>query len=818
LFPTFLIPKKDGRVRWISDFRALNKVIKRRVYNLPKIQDILNRRSGYSFFTKLDISMQYYTFELDDESKELCTIVTPFGHYRYNRLPMGVNQSPDIAQEVMEELFRHQEEVDCYIDDVGVFNASWEEHLVSLKKVLTTLQDNNFTVNPLKCEWGVKETDWLGYWLTPNGLRPWKKKIDAIMALKRPETVTQLRSFLGAVNFYRDMYPKRSHILAPLTRLVGHKSKGKVPWTDDCQKAFDTMKALLAKDAFLRYPDHNKPFNIYVDASDLQLGAAIVQEGIPVAYYSRKLNAAQKNYTVGEKELLSVVETLKEFRTMLYGCQEIHVYTDHKNNTFQNLQTQRVLRWRLFLEDYGVHFHYIKGKTNTLADALSRLPFDERQKTESNPSMNLQELQRQLDKDIDPFDDFYSMAIDNAYDCFVHLPASEGIPFVLSYNSIQTAQVGDARLAQLKLDHPTKFVSNTIAPNVDVHCYIAGPNEPWKIYLPTSLLHDAVRWYHTALGHLGQNRLYDTISAHLYHPDLKTKVEDVVGRCDTCQRQKNVLRGHGHTAPREAIANPWREVAVDSIGPWKLKVHNQEVEFKALTIIDQVTNLVELVRLDNGTAAEAALKFNNTWLSRYPKPVHCIHDQGSEFIGYRFQQMLAENSIQSHPISTKNPQANAICERMHQTVGNTLRALYALNPPDGVESANQLVDTALANAMFATRAAFHGSLKASPGSLAFSRDMILDIPVIADWTLIRQRRQQLIDQRLIAANRKRFALDYRVGDEVLKLAYKPGKLDSRVDAGPYRIEAVHTNGTVTLRINPYTIERVNIRRIKPYKR
>jgi RNase H-like domain found in reverse transcriptase len=145
------------------------------------------------------------------------------------------------------------------------------------------------------------------------------------------------------------------------------------------------MKALLARDAFLQYPDHNKRFDIYCDASDLQLGAAILQEVMPVADFSRKLNSAQCNYTVGKKEILSIAETLKEFRTMLYCCPNIHVFMDHKNNTFDCLQTQHVLQWQLFLDDCSITFHYIKGNSNLLADALSCLPFDERQNTYASP-------------------------------------------------------------------------------------------------------------------------------------------------------------------------------------------------------------------------------------------------------------------------------------------------------------------------------------------------------------------------------------------------------------------------------------------------
>jgi hypothetical protein len=306
------------------------------------------------------------------------------------------------------------------------------------------------------------------------------------------------------------------------------------------------------------------------------------------------------------------------------------------------------------------------------------------------------------------------------------------------------------------------------------------------------------------------------MSLHFYHRNLKKTIEDFISRCDTCQRLKLVGRGHGHFAPREAELMPWRQIAVDLVGPWTLSVGQQEITFTALTIIDMVTNLVEVVRLNNKSSAHVALQFENTWLARYPLPQHCVYDQGGEFIGWPFQQVLQRHQIAGHPTTSKNPQANSVCERMHQSIGNSLRVLSTLQPPQGIADANQLVDTAIANAVFASRASLHSTLKTTPGGLAFHRDMIMDIPLIADLQTIQEHRQQLIDNRLIAANRKRFAYDYAIGDEVLKLVYQPNKLAPRA-IGPFRIERVHTNGTLTIRLSPLVIERISLRRVKPYR-
>jgi hypothetical protein len=374
--PGFVRPKKDRTIHTIEDLRELNKCVVHEVYPLPRIQDILHCRQNYKYFTKINISMQYYTFMLDEESSWYAIIVTPMGKWRRIRVPMGFLGSTDWAQATMEEIYQDVlNDVELYIDDIGIFDTDWSKHIAMIDLVLTCLEENGFTINPLKCEWGVKETDWLGHWLTPTGPKPWRKKIEPILALAPPKSLKQLCALIGFINFYKDYWKKRAHTMAPLTSLTGLKTNKKFcqSWSTPQLKAFNAIKAMIACKILLTYPDPNEPFDIKTDASDYQLGAVIKQHGIPVAFFSRKLTSAQRNYTTIQKELLSIVDVLTTFRPILYGS-KIHIWTNHDKLIYTKLSTQQVLRWRLSIKEYGPKFHYKPGIENIEADMLSRYP------------------------------------------------------------------------------------------------------------------------------------------------------------------------------------------------------------------------------------------------------------------------------------------------------------------------------------------------------------------------------------------------------------------------------------------------------------
>ena len=211
-------------------------------------------------------------------------------------------------------------------------------------------------------------------------------------------------------------------------------------------------------------------------------------------------------------------------------------------------------------------------------------------------------------------------------------------------------------------------------------------------------------------------------------------------RCpDHSEQFKSTGMGYGKLPPRNANIAPWNEVYVDLIGPWKIRTGNNEYVFNALTCIDPVTNLVELIRINDKSSPYVSNQFENCWLSRYPRCNRCVYDNGGEFIGWPFQGLLQRTGIKNVTTTVKNPQSNAICKQ----VGNILRTVMYTNPPTNQMEANQVLNNALATAMHATRCTVNATLQNSAGAIVYNRDMLIDVPLIADLA-----RQTLVDENL----------------------------------------------------------------------
>ena len=256
---------------------------------------------------------------------------------------------------------------------------------------------------------------------------------------------------------------------------------------------------------------------------------------------------------------------------------------------------------------------------------------------------------------------------------------------------------------------------------------------------------------------------------------------------------------NGLLAPRQALLMPFKEVHVDSIGNWQVKWPGKiKIDFNALTFIDPVTNLVEIVYQKDKTSRTARDLFANTWLARYPRPKKVVCDNGPEFKGDFMRHVSQDAGMKYQPTTPNTPTSNGVIESVHQTIGNVIRALVEAYPPTNDEEAEQLCHRALAHAMHATRCAAHSSLNDfSPGAVVFKRDMFLNIPIFADIITLRDLRQSQIDKRVLQENSKRKNCDCKVGDQVYCRRPAWSKAKMRF-SGPHNIVQVHANNAVTL--------------------
>lgn len=812
--PTFIQPKKTGDVRVLTDFRILNKWIKRSPFPLPKISDMLQKLSGFKYATAIDLSMGYYHIPLDEASQKLCTTVLPWTKYQWCRLPMGICNAPDIFQAVIADLFHDVDFVQAYLDDILITSdGTYEDHLAKLDKVLEILEQAGFRANVRKCFFVQEELEYLGYYLTRKGIQPQAKKVEAIMRLQPPSNVKQLRHFLGMVNFYRDMWRRRSHLLAPLSRLISKKVKWQ--WGETEQKAFDELKATISKETLLAFPDFNKEFHIYTDASDYQLGAVIMQGNKPLAFYSRKLTDTQKRWTTGEQELVSIVETLKEFRNILLG-QKLIVHTDHKNILYGNLTNDRIARWRLLLEEYAPEYRHIAGKDNVVADALSRMDatFD----TESAPAdliedqgsegealmccMSLSGMTRDesCDSDFEAFNAAYEhvFAKTKAESVTEHFPINP--KYIAKRQQKDKGFLRDIKQSKKEYGKITVEDAELIS-------------HEGKICVPYGLQKRIVAWYHDYLGHPGSTRLEKTIAQTMHWPDLSKDVRKYVKSCHKCQLAKKGRKKYGHLPCKVAEASvPWNRVNIDMIGPWSVHTADGKThKLTALTMIDPATGwfeIAEVPKIDSKSCADA---FDDVWLSRYPRPQHIGYDNGSEFKKI-FDDLISTYGLTKHNTTAENPQSNGIVERVHQVLADILRTFEL---EEGVLDAFEPWRRFLTAAAFAIRSTYHTTLEATPAQLVYGRDMFLPIKFNVDWAELRMKRQAQMSKDNARENSKRVDYKFTIGDKVLLT--KPGILNKLATPrdGPYTVEQVHNNGTLDISKGA-VLDTINIRRCIPY--
>ena len=282
-------------------------------------------------------------------------------------MPFGLVNSAQTFSNIMRKLLHGMKNVHNYIDDILIHTETWEEHVTLLKEVMKRLRKAGFTARPTKCQIGSSEIEFLGHVVGKGVMKPRSKKVEDIKSAKRPETKTQLRSFLGLVGYYRKFIPNFASVAVPLTDRIRKGEPNRIKWEESQEKAFNTLKHRVTSAPILHLPDLTLIFILRSDASEVGLGAVLLQEKngekFPTAYASKKMTPCQKRYSVIEKECLAIVWAVRKFQTFLFG-KEFVIETDHQPLACikkSKVLNARIMRWALALQPYRYRLEVIKG-------------------------------------------------------------------------------------------------------------------------------------------------------------------------------------------------------------------------------------------------------------------------------------------------------------------------------------------------------------------------------------------------------------------------------------------------------------------------
>ena len=375
--PIIVVLKGDGGKHLVIDYRALNKVTRIFTWPMPKVEDIISKLNGATYFTTFNLHAGYHHIPLDKPSIFKTAFNSPFRKFEYVKVPFGLAQAPAYFQELMTHIFKDFPFAIAYLDDIIIFSKMPQEHLSHICMVLEKLKSANLSMKKSKCSFFSKEIQYLGHILSATGKQPLPSRSHAIQNMKPPVTPKQVRAFLGLVGYYRKFIKGFAKIAKLLTLLT--RQQVKFDWTPTHHTAFLQLKEAIVQAPILHYPNPPKKYIVYTDTSGDTCGAQLSQEHngteFPVAFLSQTFMETQCKWSTTEQEALGVYYAITKWNYYLQGA-NIIVWNDNKPLAqFLNGKNtnNKVNRWSLELATYNITFEWISGAKNKAADCLSRL-------------------------------------------------------------------------------------------------------------------------------------------------------------------------------------------------------------------------------------------------------------------------------------------------------------------------------------------------------------------------------------------------------------------------------------------------------------